>query len=275
MTKMDYKPSYDEYRKILNDVKASKKLMDYKDALNADEFLILRHDVEFSLERAYRMAQIEKMEGVSASYFVQITNNSYNALSMQNRKLIKEMSYMGHKIGLHYHLNGITDPLKTRDGIRDQIRIMSEMCEMQIDRFSIHRPVREVYYNSIPIDGIINAYSPEFFTLTEEGATVREEDLEVKYIADSRHRWNYGYPDINTLQRNRKIQLLIHPDFWSDEGYDAKRNFEKLIEESTMAYIMTLDGECKHFSNFRDEIKAKYETNFSDGRSTYTPSILR
>lgn len=258
---MDYRPSYNEYKKILEDIKVSGKLMDYKDALNADEFLILRHDVEFSLERAYRMAQIEEIGGVFSSYFVQITNNSYNAISMQNRKLIKEMSNMGHKIGLHYHLNGITDPLKTRDGIRDQIRIMSEMCEMPIDRFSIHRPVREVYYNSIPIDGVINAYSPEFFTLTEEGGIVKEEELEVKYIADSRHRWNYGYPDIDTLQRNKKIQLLIHPDFWSDKGYDAERNFEKLIEENTLTYIETLDGECKHFSEFKDGMKAKYTIN--------------
>lgn len=256
---MDYKPSYNEYRKILKNIKVSGKLRDYKEALNADEFIVLRHDVEFSLERAYKMAQIEHTGGVFSTYFIQLTNNSYNALSMQNRKLIKELTYMGHKIGLHYHLNGITDPLKTRDGIRDQIRIMSEMYELPIDRFSIHRPVRDVYYNSIPIDGIINAYSPEFFTLIEEGTTVKDENLEVKYIADSRHRWNYGYPDINTLHCNRKIQLLIHPDFWSDEGYDAKGNFEKLIEENIQTYIKTLDGECMHFSDFRDEIKAKYE----------------
>ncbi|MCI8281979.1 MAG: hypothetical protein HFI76_09860 [Lachnospiraceae bacterium] len=258
---MNYKPSYDEYRKILKDIKASGKLMDYKEALSADEFLILRHDVEFSLERAYRMAQVEAVEKVASTYFVQITNNSYNALSMQNRKRIKEISDMGHKIGLHYHLNQVTDPLKTRDGIRDQIRIMSEMCGISIDRFSIHRPVREVYYNSIPIEGMINAYSSEFFTLTEEGATIKEEDLEVKYIADSRHRWNYGYPDVDTFSRNRKIQLLIHPDFWSEEGCDAKRNFEKLIEENITAYIQTLDGECKHFSGFKDEMSVKYGTN--------------
>lgn len=261
---MNYKPSYDEYRKILKNIKASGKLMDYKDALNADEFLILRHDVEFSLERAYRMAQIEACEGgggVTATYFVQITNNSYNALSMQNRKLIKEISDMGHKIGLHYHLNQVTDPLKTRDGIRDQIRIMSEMCGIVIDRFSIHRPVREVYYNSIPIEGVINAYASEFFTLTEEGAAVKEEALEVKYIADSRHRWNYGYPDVDTFSRNKKIQLLIHPDFWSHEGWGAKRNFEKLIEENIGAYIETLDGECRHFSAFKDEINVKYRTD--------------
>lgn len=256
---MNYKPSYDEYRTILENIKASGKLMDYRDALKADEFLVLRHDVEFSVERAYRMAEIEQAGGVSASYFVQITNNSYNALSMQNRNLIKEMFCMGHKIGLHYHLNGIVDPLKTRDGIRDQIRIMSEMCEVPIDRFSIHRPVKEVYYNAIPIDGVINAYAPEFFTLLDDASRLAgEAKLEVKYIADSRHRWNYGYPDLEIIEKNKKVQLLIHPDFWSDEGYGAKENFERLIGENIDSYIKTIDGECKHFSQFKGEIEMMY-----------------
>lgn len=253
---MNFKPSYKEYRAILENIKASGKLMDYKDALKADKFLVLRHDVEFSLEKAYRMAEIEQVEGVLASYFVQITNNSYNALSMWHRKLIKEMFCMGHKIGLHYHLNGIIDFIKTRDGIRDQIRIMSEMYEIPIDRFSIHRPVKEVYYNAIPIDGIINAYASEFFTLLDDAnGIVDETKLKVKYISDSQHRWNYGYPDLETIERNKKIQLLIHPDSWSDEGYDAKENFVRLIEENMNSYINTINGECKYFSQFKDEIE--------------------
>ena len=252
---MNYTPSYSEYRTILRSIKVSGKLMDYKEAISASEFLVLRHDVEFSLDRAFAMAQIEHEEGVSSTYFVQLTNNSYNALSMQNREKMQLMSKMGHKIGLHYHLNGITDPLKTRDGIRDQIRIMSEMCDIHVDRFSIHRPVREVYYNSIPIDGIINAYAPEFFTLTEEGQPIDEKTLEVKYIADSRHRWNYGYPDLDTIKRNKKIQLLIHPDFWSETGFDARENFRHLILENTESYIETIDGECKHFADYKDEFR--------------------
>ncbi len=255
---MEYKPSYSEYRNILRNIKESGRLLDYIDAVNASEFLILRHDVEFSLDRAFKMAVIEEREGIKSSFFVQITNNSYNALSMQNRRIVKEISDMGHKIGLHYHLNGITDPLKTRDGIRDQIRIMSEMCGIIVDRFSIHRPVREVYFNSIPIDGIINAYSPEFFSLLEEDKPIENQELEVKYIADSRHRWNYGYPDKQTIFDNPKIQLLIHPDFWSEEGFNAKDNFRSLVRENIFMYIETMDGECKHFSEYKEDISNEF-----------------
>lgn len=168
--------------------------------------------------------------------------------------MIREIHDMGHRIGLHYHMNGITDPLKTRDGIRDQIRIMSEMCDIPIDRFSIHRPVREVYYNEILIDGVINAYSPAFFTLIDDNVDAEKEDLEVKYIADSRGKWNYGYPDEETFSNNKKIQLLIHPDFWSEEGYGTEDNFRYLIREHTQTYIETLDSECKHFHPYKNEL---------------------
>lgn len=262
---MDYSyiPSYSNYNTILADLLKSGKLMDYVEALKKDEFVVLRHDVEFSIDRAYIMAQIEEKVGVKSSYFIQITNNAYNAFSGKNKGLIHEMREMGHKIGLHYHLGGEHDPLKVRDGIRDQLRIMSEMLGFSIDRFSIHRPVREVYYNMIPIDGIINAYSPEFFTLVNEDEQnlLEANKLDVKYIADSRHRWNYGFPDKETIIHNKKVQLLIHPDFWSEKGLNAKENFELLINEYTNEYIETLDRECKHFSQYK--IAIKKDMNYS------------
>lgn len=259
---MKYIPSYDEYRKIIHNIKDTGKLFDYWEAIDKDEFIILRHDVEFSIERAYKMAAIEKEEDIKSTYFIQITNNAYNALSMQNRKIINKIFEMGHSIGLHYHLNGVTDPLKTKDRIREQIRIMSEMCGIPVDRFSMHRPVKEVYYYSILIEGIINAYSPEFFTLIDESAEYDDSKLKVKYIADSRHKWNYGYPDYETLNCNKKIQLLIHPDFWSVGGYDAEENFVELIHENSMTYIETLDEECKHFALYKEKIKEDVTQHF-------------
>lgn len=253
----EYVPGYDLYRQILSDIKKSGKLMDYSDAREVNEFVILRHDVEFSMERAYKMAQIENEEQVSSTYFVQISNNAYNAFSDRNKKRIAEIKDMGHVIGLHYHLEGETDPLKVRDGIRDQLRIMSELLGFPVERFSIHRPIRQVYYNMIPIEGVINAYSSEYFTLldADSDGNIDETKLEVKYIADSRHQWNYGYPDQETLKKYKKIQLLIHPDFWSEEGLDAEHNFRKMIRENSYEFINTLNSECHHFSQYKEKIE--------------------
>lgn len=249
---MEFIPSYDNYRKILKDVKACGKFMDFYEAQTAEQFLVLRHDIEFSPARAYAMSLVETAEGVCSTYFVQITNNAYNAMSYKNMAIFQKMAAAGHHIGLHYHMGGELDPVKVRDGIRDQIRILSEVLSMKIDRFSIHRPVRDVGYNEIPIEGIINAYSSEFFTLAD--AVTPETELEVKYIADSQHRWNYGCPDEETIRRYPKIQLLIHPDFWNESGYDSLHNFEKLIADNTEEYMETLDSECKHFSKIKDQL---------------------
>ncbi len=250
---MDFKPSYDVYRQIIKDVKASGKQCSFHDALDKDEFLIMRHDVEFSLERAYAMSLVETEMDFASTYFVQITNNSYNALSKRGIDMMRDMACRGHHIGLHYHLNGQKDALAVRDGVRDQLRIMSEVAGMAIDTYSFHRPTKDIYYYNINIDGTINAYSSEFFTYAEHVAD--DTQLEVKYIADSKHRWNYGYPDIETFKKYPKIQLLIHPFSWTEEGYDNLHNFYALIGEKQAALIDTLDDEFMRFKEVRGDVE--------------------
>ena len=74
-----FQPSYDNYRKIIRAFKESGKYMDFPDALDKEEFLLLHHDVEFSLDKAYALAKVEAEEEFVSSYMVQITNNAYNA----------------------------------------------------------------------------------------------------------------------------------------------------------------------------------------------------
>jgi len=252
---MDFKPSYETYRSIIKDIKATGKSMNYSEAIGKDEFVIMRHDVEFSIDRAYKMSLVESEEKFVSTYFVQITNNSYNAFSKRSIDMLKDMAKRGHTIGLHYHLNGQLDPVLVRDGVRDQLRIMSEMLGMDVNSYSFHRPVKEVYYYNISIPYTINAYSKEFFTFADN---VKEDDvLEVKYIADSKHRWNYGYPDYETLMKNKKIQLLIHPFSWTETGYDNLGNFMALIDEKQEELIDTLDGEFQRFREVKEDILEK------------------
>lgn len=252
---MEFKPSYEVYRSILHDIKATGKVMSFPEAIGKDEFVIMRHDVEFSVERAFNLSLVESEENFNSTYFVQITNNSYNAFSRKNIDMMKNMVARGHTIGLHYHLNGQLDSVLVRDGVRDQLRMMSEMLGMDINSYSFHRPVKEVFYYNISIPYTINAYSKEFFTFAEN---VKEDDvLEVKYIADSKHRWNYGFPDYETLIKHKKVQLLIHPFSWTEEGYDNCGNFMTLIDEKQNELIDTLNDEFQRFREVKDEIMTR------------------
>ena len=72
-----------------------------------NNFFIVRHDVEFSTERALELAKIEKKDlNIRSSFFFQITNNSYNLLSYENRKIISSIQNMGHRVGLHFNYKG-------------------------------------------------------------------------------------------------------------------------------------------------------------------------
>lgn len=229
--------------------------MDYWEAKTSDKFLVLRHDIEFSVERAYKMAMIEKEEGIISTYFLQIESNSYNAFSEKNKTFLYGIINAGHHIGLHYHLGKELSPIHVRDEIRDQIRIMSEMLRYQVDRFSIHRPVEQSQYYKIAIDGIINAYSKEFFTHITD--VTENSVLEVKYIADSKHRWNYGYPDSDTIENHPKIQLLIHPYSWAEEEADEFEMFNQLANEKEVEILNTFDEETKIYKLVKKELEAK------------------
>lgn len=249
---MDFNPSYAEYRKIIRDVKKTGRHMNYAEAQGKPGFVIMRHDIEFSIERAYALSLVESEEDFRSTYFVQLTNDSYNALSGRGLKMLRDMNERGHHIGLHYHVHGQSDRVLVRDGVRDELRILSEMLGVKVDCYSFHRPKKEIYYYDISIPGAINAYSKEFFTYAEN--ITDDTVLDVKYIADSKHRWNYGYPDYETLMRHPKVQLLIHPFSWTEEGYDNFRNFSHLIDEKRGYLIETLTDEFQRFSEVKEQI---------------------
>ena len=247
-----FQPSYDNYRKIIRAFKESGKYMDFPDALDKEEFLLLHHDVEFSLDKAYALAKVEAEEEFVSSYMVQITNNAYNAFSKKNMTLIHEIADMGHHIGLHYHLNGQTEYEDVRDGIRDQLRVFSELLGIKVDRFSVHRPIPEVYYHKIVVPGVINTYGPDFFTYCEDVTDTTE--LEIRYITDSKHRWNYGYPDAETLNKYKKVHFLIHPDSWGEQACDLYGMFDTILREKNEEMIKTMNGEFQRFSEIKDRI---------------------
>ena len=95
--------SYAEYRNIITLVKHNLPIMDFSEVSDdADSFCVLRHDIEFSIDRALEMARIEHDDlGVHSTYTVQLRNNTYNALSQKNIEAIQEIEEMGHYIGLH------------------------------------------------------------------------------------------------------------------------------------------------------------------------------
>lgn len=61
-------------------------------------FLVLKHDIENTVSKAYRLAEIEHQYGHRGSYYV----HAYLLEDKNNVELLKKMQEMGHEISYHY-----------------------------------------------------------------------------------------------------------------------------------------------------------------------------
>jgi hypothetical protein len=240
--------NYAEYRNIITLVKQNLPIMDFSevnDEVNA--FCVLRHDIEFSIDRALQMARIEHEDlNVHSTYTVQLRNNTYNALSQKNIEAIQEIESMGHYIGLHQNPPQMGDD-ELVDYITKDIETLEHYYGFSVDRFAFHRcgsnpGILERY---VEVPGKINCYAKEFFHYFSGD---KPEEIRVHYLADSNHDWKYGHPfNIDYWDLPQKMQLLTHPYSWTERGYENISNFTKLIKERNEELLSDMNSETKTF----------------------------
>jgi len=236
--------SYNEFKNLINMVQQNLPIVDYKDVKdNTKKFCVLRHDIEFSIDRAYKLAKIEKELGVVSTYTVQVRNNTYNALSEKNIDLISKIKELGHHIGLHQNPPSSMKLDTLKDYIMRDITILEDCYGFEIDRFAFHRPKKEYLNCYVELDNRINCYDKKFFHFFED----KPESLEILYLADSNHKWKYGYPLDFDFSKINKLQLLTHPFSWSDSGGDNYGNFVTLIRERNDELVNSMNTETNTF----------------------------
>ncbi len=241
--------SYAEYRNIITLVKQNLPIMDFSevdDKINS--FCVLRHDIEFSIDRALTMARIEHEDlNVHSTYTVQLRNNSYNALSQKNIEAIQEIDAMGHYIGLHQNPPSDISDDHLVDYIMKDIETLEHYYGFEVDRFAFHRcgsnpGILEKY---VEVPDKINCYAKEFFHYFSGD---KPEELRVHYLADSNHQWKYGYPlHVDFWELPQKMQLLTHPYSWTENGYGNVINWTKLIKERNKELLLDMQTETRSF----------------------------
>ena len=141
---------------------------DYSNYNRYDKEIILRHDVDMSLEKAVEMAKIENELGVSSTYFVLMFTNFYNVGGNRERHLIKELVRLGHNVGLHFDDTVYCSEKDRRSfdyskAITQEARILSDIIGEKVKFMSMHRPDKITLDMNINTEGIINAYEKVFF----------------------------------------------------------------------------------------------------------------
>ena len=161
--------------------------------------MILRHDVDLSLDAALRMAELEHDAGATATYFLMTESVFYNLDSNEGVTAIRRLRDLGHRVGLHaVYPNGPAD-----------------------DRFdpvvAWHNPDPEYMRAPLP-DGRINVMQEPWFDPTT-------------YRSDSNQHWRSGCPhDDLRAGAFPWLQLLTHPEIWAYDGATMGETMRAMLE---------------------------------------------
>jgi hypothetical protein len=163
-----------------------------------DGDLLLRHDVDLSLDAALRTAELEAEHGARATYFLMTESVFYNLASHEGRDALERLRSLGHRVGLH-----AVWPNAARDERFDPV-------------LAWHNPDPE--YMRAPVEGAVNVMQAPYFT-------------EGRYRSDSNQHWRSGCPH-EELARGEFpwLQLLTHPEIWAYDGETMGATMRAMLE---------------------------------------------
>lgn len=212
--------TYTRYRQLLTDlIDAGFSFTTYGDHIDSGE-VILRHDIDLSVERSVRMAEIEASVGVQSTYFFLLTSRLYNVLNDQTRERIDRIQSLGHDIGLHFstHQYYTDDPGDKRlvEQVETERDTLESMVNISIDTVSFHIPPEWILRRSFA--KFTSTYEQRFFT-------------EIPYKGDSSQRWRTDPPFAGGFPE--KMQILVHPGLWGEEDAQFETCVHRAVDETT------------------------------------------
>lgn len=196
----------DAYQQLLQLATSHFPIKNYQTFHNQNQFLIMRHDVDFSPEHALAMAEIEKRCGVQSTYFIHFHNEFYNAFDFESLEYMQKILALGHQIGLHfdanyYQIQTETDLIKW---LGFEKNILENLLNVPVEVFSFHNPDKLTQgFEAERYAGMVNTYSTYFKT-------------EVSYCSDSNGFWAYRkLADVLQDKDISRLQVLLHPGWWT------------------------------------------------------------
>ena len=163
--------------------------------------VLLRHDIDFSIEDALTIAKLENTLEVQSTFFFMLTSNMYNIFSTFSQNLINQIINLNHKVSIHF------DPTvySTLDSFLEEKYFFEKTFDVDIDIVSIHRPGKFLNNNNQSLFEVAHTYQDKFFTKME-------------YISDS------GGVDVKSKldkylsnPSEQGLQLLLHPIWWTSK----------------------------------------------------------
>ena len=178
-------------------------------------YLILRHDIDKSLPAALKMAQIERDLGIKSTYFVLFSSEFYNPLEGNNISILKQISKLGHEIGLHYDVSRYSS---YGQDMKQTLKIEIQLLEHLLGR-KVYSIARHGLWDRDPFATIkkyINANDPRLrgHILVHEGCRAWSLQGLLRLLNDPPPR----------------AQLLTHPENWQEDRINRETLLERFFQ---------------------------------------------
>ncbi len=182
--------------------------------------VLWRHDVDMSVHRAARLAEVEAGFNVRATYFIQFTSEFYNVFENTIRQKIDEILSHGHWIGLHFDFS-MVKPDDTREVVFEKMEfeksILEKLFGTKVKCMSFHNPEMNnaLSYDDDEICGMVNTY----------GRSIKEKYV---YGSDSNGLWRHTpIGELADNTDNKYLHLLTHPVWWQEEPMAPRSKIDR------------------------------------------------
>jgi len=183
-----------------------------------EPFILLRHDIDFSLKRALQLVRLEHSLGIVSTIFVRIHASGYNLFDLYNYAILRQFRSWGCEIALHHEplFAQLTreEPLRLLHRAK---RVLESVLDEPVHGLVSHTPRLAPYVPDFTVQDLAQcgfcyeAVEPRF----------TQENL---YLSDANRRWRRGCL-CRHLGQQRRITVLVHPYWWypmtDSEKYEA------------------------------------------------------
>lgn len=211
------------YGQLIQKAKQRFDFIKYEEYKAPGNNLLWRHDIDFSVHRAFALARIEHALGIKSTFFVLLHSDFYNVLEPEIGRLVFGIIQMGHDLALHFDPSfygpGARDKKMFTRHLKFEKNILEKIFDTQVKAFSFHNPETGNWLEEDRAEccGMVNAYC----AYLKKNYT---------YCSDSNGYWRFERLK-DTLERGGKcrLQVLTHPEWWTPLAMSPRERVSRCI----------------------------------------------
>jgi len=187
------------------------------------KFVLMRHDIDFNLKDALRIAEIEADMGIFATYFFMLRTEHYNLFSTEGTNIVKKILGLGHHFGLHFDMASYPENSIEKDlaiAVNKEALVLEDWFNEKVEIVSFHRPNQLILKGSSELSGARPHTYMDKFTDT------------IEYISDSRGLWSNGNPlQTKAFAQKKPLHILTHPIWWKESFISPYEVLQRFVEQ--------------------------------------------